>query len=484
MTSTVAGGTRPRGRADAGRNRLGRFLVLAFLLHLPLTPIGALVGLVSLLHVPEEAPKEQLHALPVSLLSPEEMAALGMTDPSSPKPTEPNQPSAASKDPSADLGEPPAIAEPKPKPKPKAKPKREREIPDGGAPERPDASPVHHEETRIAEHADAGAGTPPPVPASPPSGGGEPLALVGKAASVADPNANVRLLLFNDRIRALPIAPRISRLVARLPQWRSFFGPTGIDPIRDIDRVFVAGPQFRASGEVVAFLQYSVPTAVVRQAVDAIVKREPKGEWLSTKVPAARARADRSDRIFVLPKGHLLLMVPPHLQDDAIKKAPSLSFPAVGGQAAVVAFLGTPWRAFLGLNLPAEIPKSIASATLTVTAAEDGGAVIHIDAVDESPGAAQSDASLLTRIINVLTQRNVGAVGALLFGGKTLSLIEPVDLQAEGKIIRGDARVTARQLDRILGFAEGWVDMESGAPAPPASSVRPLRHTPASPPVL
>jgi hypothetical protein len=303
------------------------------------------------------------------------------------------------------------------------------------------------------------------------------LALVGKATTVADPNANVRLLLFNDRIRALPIAPRIGRLVARLPQWRSFFGPTGLDPIQDIDRVFVAGPQFRSSGDVVALLQYSVPTSAVRRAVDSIVKREPKGEWLSTKVPAARARADRSDRIFVLPKGHILMMVPPHLQDDAIKKAPDIAFPSIGGRAAVVAFLATPWRALLGLNVPVEIPRSIASATITVTPAEDGGAVLHIDALDESSDAAKSDASLLTRAINMLTQRNVGAVGAILFGGKTLSLIEPVDLQAEGKSIRGDARVTPRQLERILGFAEGWVDAISGPP-PPRGSGAPSESRP------
>ncbi|HEX7671021.1 MAG TPA: hypothetical protein VF395_15605, partial [Polyangiaceae bacterium] len=339
----MAAGTRPRGPGDAKRSRLARFLVLAVLLHLPLTPVGALVGLLALLHTHEEGPHEQLHAIPVSLLSPEEMAALGMGEPPEAKPA---SPSAAPKDPSPTDFAPPAPSSEPPKPKPKPRPKPKPEIADGGLPSAADAGgPVPHPDKPLSEHPDGGGAAPGPVE-RPSSVGGDPLAMVGKASSVADPNANVRLLLFNDRIRALPIAPRIGRLVARLPQWRSFFGPTGLDPIQDIDRVFVAGPQFRSSGDVVALLQYSVPTSAVRQAVDSIVKREPKGEWLSTKVPAARARADRADRVFVLPKGHILMMVPPHLQDDAIQKAPSIAFPAIGGRAAVVAFLKTPWRAF------------------------------------------------------------------------------------------------------------------------------------------
>jgi hypothetical protein len=476
MTSSVAAGTRPRGPGDAKRSRLARFLVVAVLLHLPLTPVGALVGLLSLLHAPEDAPHEQLHAIPVSLLSPEEMAALGMGEP---EPTKPASPSVAPpKEPASSDFAPPTPSSEPPKPKPKPKPTPKPEVPDGGLPPAADAGPPHHLDKPLSQQPEGG-GVPATPAVRPSTAGGDPLAMAGRASSVSDPNANVRLLLFNDRIRALPLAPRIGRLVARLPQWRSFFGPTGLDPIQDIDRVFVAGPQFRSSGDVVALLQYSVPTSAVRQAIDSIVKREPKGEWLATKVPAARARADRADRVFVLPKGHILMMVPPHLQDDAIQKAPSIAFPAIGGHAAVIAFLATPWRALLGLNVPVEVPRSIRSATLTVTPAEDGGAVLHVEAIDESPETAKADASLLTRAINLLTQRDVGAVGALLFGGKTLSLIEPIDLAGEGSVIRGDARVTPRQLERILGFAEGWVDAISGPPAPGASNrVTPVRNPP------
>ncbi|HVU02443.1 MAG TPA: hypothetical protein VHE30_11855 [Polyangiaceae bacterium] len=446
------------------------------MLHLPLTPVGSLLGLLSLLHAPEhEPPPEQLHAIPVSLLTPEEMAALGATN----EPPPPPPPAAAPPTPEPAAPEAVVPEEPKPKPKPKPKP-RPKPVADagpastdGGAPEPPKEHP--------AAPADGGAPAP---PAEKTEKHEDPLALVGKATSVADPNANVKLLLLTKRIRTLPIAPRLGKLLARLPQWRSFFGPTGIDPIADIDGVYVAGPQFRVSADVVAVLEYGVPTSVMRKAIDGIVNREPKGEWYPTKVPAARARADRADRVFVLPKGKIVLMVPPHLKDDAVDKAPHLGFPGVPGRAVVVAFLATPWRALLGLPIPAQIPKSIASVSLSVTPTEDGGATLHIDAVDESPEAAKADAELLTRAVNLLTQRDVGALGALLFGGQTLRLIEPVELHADGKSVKGDAKVTERQLDRLLGFAEAWTDAINGGPPPlPASSTaRPLPARPSPSP--
>src|ERR1041385_8924695 len=89
MGEPVAVETRERGSSDAHRRRLVWFLVGSALLHLPLTPLAALVGLLALLHVPEKAPPaERLNAIPISLLSPDEMAALG-APPAEPPPSKP-----------------------------------------------------------------------------------------------------------------------------------------------------------------------------------------------------------------------------------------------------------------------------------------------------------------------------------------------------------------------------------------------------------
>ncbi len=475
MPESVAEETRRRGQPAAPARKLSWFLAIAALLHLPLTPLGPLLGLLSLLHWPSpEPPPDSLNSIPVSLLSPEEMEQLGLGTPPPPAPP----PEAA--EPKAEDEAPAEPAPPKPKPKPKPRPKPAVRY-DGGALEsdagaKPAATPP---DGGVRPMASAVAAATPPDGGAPaePKSKPDPLALAGKAASVADPNANVRFLLLNDRIRALPIAPRIGQLVARLPQWRSFFGPAGLDPIRDIKGIYVAGPQFRVSDEVVVVVSYNVTAAVMHKAVDGIVNHPPKGEWLDAPIPAARAHADRADRIFVLPKSKIVLMVPPHLKDDAIAKAPRMAFPAVGGDAAVVAFVAKPWRALMGLRLPVDVPHSIASVSLSLSPTADGGAVLHVDAVDESPEVARDDAALLTRAINTMTQQNVGALGALLFGGQTLSLIEPVELKALGKSIRGDATITPRQLERLLGFAEGWVDAITGGPPPLPGPVTPAQGT-------
>lgn len=460
MADSVATQTRDRGRRAAGRG-LGRFVAIAVLLHLPLTPIAPLLGLLSLLRPPSRAAEEEaLNAIPVSLLSAEELAQLGLAEPQAPPPASP--PPAGGAEPSGDLVPEPPKARPKPKPRPKPRPVSMAEAdgghPDGGVPplaSAADAGAAPATPSAVASAAPAEGG---PSGAPGPERGGDPLALAGRAATVADPNANVRLLLFNDRVRTLSIAPRLGRLISRLPQWRSFFGATSLDPIRDVDRMYVAGPQFRTSAEVVAVVKYSVPQTAMRRAIDGIVLREPRGEWLTTPIPVARARADRAERLFVLAKPGLLMMVPPHLQDDAIKKAPGLDLPAPSGAAALIAFIANPWRAIQGLGAPVEIPRSITRVTLTASPTEDGGATLHIDATDGSPEAARDDATLLTAAINALTQQNLGAVGALLFGNSKMSFIEPVSLVPSGASIRGDARVTPRQLERLLGFAEGWVD--------------------------
>lgn len=475
MPESVAEETRRRGPRAARPRKLSWFVLIAAVLHLPLTPLGPLLGLLSLLHWPtREPPPDALNAIPVSLLSPEEMDQLGLgATPPAPPPPEAIEPKS---DEGAPV-EPPPKPKPKPRPKPKPKPVEDGGVtaPDGGAPPEPHPRPVASAASAAAG-GDAGA---PPEPKTKP----DPLALAGKAASVADPNANVKLLLLNDRIRALPIAPRIGQLVARLPQWRSFFGPAGLDPIRDIRGIYVAGPQFRVSSDVVVVVSYNVSQATMHKAVDGIVNHPPKGEWLDAPLPVARAHADRAERIFVLPKSKIVLMVPPHLKDDAIAKAPRMAFPAIGGDAAVVAFVANPWRALMGLRAPVEIPRSIASVSLSVSPSADGGAVLHIDATDDSPEDARSHAALLTQAINAITQQNVGALGALLFGGQTLSLVEPVELRAVGKSIRGDATITPRQLERLLGFAEGWVDAITGGPPPlpgdraaPSASPSPRRR--------
>jgi hypothetical protein len=401
--------TQWRGQPDTSRWRLVRVLLLSALLHLPLTPLAALAGLLGLLFRPAPVDLPELppiQAIPVDLLEEEAEAT---------KESEP---------------EPVAEVAPAPPPEPERAPE---------APRTPEPKEPEKEATKPAEEADK---------REPPKGGiGDPVALSGSAGSLADSNANVRLLIFTDRMRNHPLGNRIGELLAAADQWKDFFGPGGLDPVRDVDRILIAGPQLRDSSQVLAVLRTSATPERVRSTVDVLVKRDPEGKWLDAAVPAAKARADRAERIFVLPKPGLVIVTPPSAAEDAIKRGKSLRFPDAKGSEVLTTYVVTPWRAFIGV--PFEVPKSIAWVKMKITATADGGATAELEAEDESEELAKKNAEKLAAGINRVTQIQTGALGAM-FGVKAFKLIEPVSFSASGKKITGTVVATPSQLGALL----------------------------------
>jgi hypothetical protein len=444
-----------RGSRDTTRKRFWRLLAFSALLHVPLTPIAAIIGLLSLLATPpaEEVPTETLEAIPVDLV-PGEPGQGKKTD----KPAEP-APTAADnmKDPFDELDK---------------DTDSEEQIAlgaDGGAPDK--------------DPKDGGAGD---------AGGGaigDPVALSGAAGQIADSNANVRLLIFNDRIRKHPLGTQIGALLGSAAQWQDFFGPTGLDPIQDVDRVLIAGPQLKDSAQVVAVLKTNVPASRLKTAVDALVARDPAGTWLDGGVPAARAAADNAERLIVLPAPDIVVIAPPSVQKQALALGPKLGFPSPQGKEALTTYVITPWRAFVGL--PFQVPKTIKWVRMKVIANADGGATAVIVAEDETPELAAEDAKALTERVNQVTQINIG-VGSFSLYKKTL--LDPVTFTSQGVEIHATVTATKKQLEPLLaliaGYAKGLAQQKSqkaaqadgGAPALDASAPKPDAGTKKGPP--
>lgn len=124
---------------------------------------------------------------------------------------------------------------------------------------------------------------------------------------------NVQIVLIGARLREHPVGKEMGPLLGGNPQWEGFFKGTGLDPVKDIDVMILAGPQMRISGEVVAIVQFSGDMARVKSAIDNLIKSsDPKGEWLQdAPVMAARASADNAERIFAFaPDKKLLYVIP------------------------------------------------------------------------------------------------------------------------------------------------------------------------------
>lgn len=405
----VAIGPEWRGQRDTTQSRFFRVLAVSVLIHAPLTPVIGLLGLMGLLAGKpgdEPPPADPITAIPIDLVADERPSTPPPAETAKPEPQpEPTNP--APDDPFAEIKD-----DDDPPPEPVAKPKPR---PDAGA---PDAGP-----------ADAGTSI------------GDPVAMAGGAGKIVDANANVRLIVFNDRIRNHPLGARIGTLLGGAEQWKDFFGPTGLDPIKDVDRILIAGPQLRKSADVVAVLRVNVPNDKLRAAVDALVQRDAQGGWLDAGVPAARLQADRAERLLVLPAPQILVMAPPSAEKHALSLGSGLKFPNPKGNEALTTFVVTPWRAFVGI--PFEIPKSIKWVRMKITPTSDGGAVADLVAEDESPESAAKHAEELAAAIDKVTHPKV-------LGFQVVALLEPISLKPVGSEIHGSVVATPKQLARLL----------------------------------
>lgn len=281
----------------------------------------------------------------------------------------------------------------------------------------------------------------------------DPLSAAGTPAKMATTDPNVQVLIASDRLRDHELGAAFGSLLVTIPEWRSFFDGTDIDPIRDLDHLLLSGPQFRDSRKVVAVMDYRVPEKKIRAAIDAIIARsEPKGGWLDdTPVPAARARADRGDRIFALvPAQRLLVVLPAEgdgLSRDARARLTQLAKHGRFSRSSKVGILlhmVTPANAFRGL--PVEIPKTLKWLRLTLTPMANGEADVALEALDESAEAATRHAESISTVVETLRKPDLG-----LFGGLgSIELFAPVAFSADGPLIRAKVRLTKGQLRYVI----------------------------------
>ncbi|MDI1479013.1 hypothetical protein [Polyangium sp. y55x31] len=491
--------TRPRGRTDTNEpaTPLGRIraaaprafvvtLTIALLLHVPLLPTRLFAWL-SLLFGEEMSmvDMEGEVVIPIDLdLVPGETAA--------PAPAPEPEPAAAEADPAAE-----PIKKVEPKPKKKAEPADagpDAEAPDAGSdaeaedagvsdagPEDagvPDAAPlvtdggteVPDAGAPIAELPDAGAdaeavakaepdagpdaAAPVPVAELPDAGadaGGpklkDPLAAAGSPAEIASKNPNVQVLIAGDRIRKHELGTWFSRILVGIPQWQSFFKDTPIDPIRDLDHLLIAGPQFRDSRKVVAVMDFNVPEPKIRAAIETIVKRsDPPGRWLEdAPVPAAIAKADKGERIFALVPGkRILVVLPADAKGELAKVKSTKGFNKSSGVGIALSIV-TPHRAFKGL--PFEIPDTFKWMRLSVTPTDDGGADVLLEAQDKDAALAQKHAGELGPIVEGFRKVEIPFLGRF-------EVLGPTPFVAEGDLVRATTHVTNKQLKYIMSAVE------------------------------
>lgn len=447
---------------------LVRWIGISLLLHAPFTPLAGLIGLALLLAPQDDAPDlPPITEIPLEIL-PDTETSVAEPAPAAPAPTEaaasaPAEPAKEAAKPIVqDAGAPLDAG-------PDASRARADAGLDAGVPdaEAPDAALAD----AAAKDADASAADAGREASDAGDAGVErrPLAVSG-ARGVVDPNANVKVLIDSQRLRGHPLGPRIGKLLGSIGQWRDFFGPTGIDPVKDIDRIFITGPQLRDSSGVVALIRHRIPEARLKEALNALVSRDPEGQWLEGKVPTAKARADRAQRYFVLPSANLLVVTPESALKSAQRIGPRSTLPSSPPPEIVTAHVQTPWRVFLGT--PISVPKSLRWAEAHVTPQEDGGAVVRLVAEDEDAATAAVTARQLERGISDGLEflANATNIFALIFGGNSKKLVQKIEFRTEGNTVVGVLTFTEAQVVEILDRVSRLLGARGARPAPRAAS--------------
>ncbi len=417
MVAHVAFTTEWRGEPDA---LLGRFFALvgaSLALHAPLSPLVVLLGLVGLLAPPPAPPPadlNELNAIPIDLLE----------DGSREVPAPGDE-----------------VVAPAPEPAVAAAPAVQEVVGDpvdAGAPA-PDASPeavvdAGNDATVVPDAAaDADADG---ADAAAPTRVRDPVAIAAKESKVVDSNAVIQITVYSENFRQHPLGPRMGRLLAHLPQWQDFFGPAGLDPVANIDRIMMVGPDLADSSGLAVLIQHRLDPTRIRGAVDTLVQRS-RGRWLEGSVPAAIASADRAERVFVMPSRSMVVVAPLSARDSALAFPATARVPPPEGDEALYGALKAPGYAFEKHGVPVRLPESIESVEFWVTPLPDGGAVGRFVARDRSAADAQrSLESLRSQAETLRAATGLMGLGSTLLGRRS-SGIDPEDLAVIVVLIGG-----------------------------------------------
>lgn len=479
-------------------------LAVSLLLHLVLTPFAGLLsfidGWLTRDEVADETPAEQLKELPIELFEDEpepepkpdvlpEEDPVALIDKIVELPVE-AQPAAQPATPKPE----PAKPEPKSTPKPDGtKPAASTTSPevDAGAPppaaapttSAPAVPPAASSVTAPEPAPTAPSSESPSGPVTPPSADlDNPVTLAGKGGKIVEKQTSVGLILYMDRVRSHPLGKRIAALLPKLPQWDEFFGDSRVNPVQDFDRMFLLGPSFSDSSGLVMAIDYNTSQDKIRAAVNGLVKQ--RGSWLTgSKIPTALTWADRAERVILFPGPKTIMVVPPHLREQAQRQG-VVGVPKAKGPEAMVAFTVNPAKVLRRFGV--DIPATLQSATVRLTPLDDGGALLELEARDESEARAKETAQLLTTQINA-TVDALGSVSGIasMFGFRGLAEVATlphVKLTADGNKVKGRQVLSQSQVTFILGQVERelmrWQARHAPAPSPAKTGHTPNPATP------
>jgi len=286
-------------------------------------------------------------------------------------------------------------------------------------------------------------------------------AAAGDAAAVRAEHPNVNVYLAADALRKRKISHDFSKLLSGIPQWQELIGGTGLDPLRDFDRILISGPQFRNPKWIVIAIRFNIPAHRMKQALDAVVKRSgPAGKWLDPLTAQIGKKGERY--VVIVPAKRTMWILPESQKDDldAVREAGAFArTPAAG----IVVDLEHPANAFRGA--PFRFPKSITHMRVHFKLDGSDGYRVVAEGWDSSHREAVENANFLEQAIDAIDAakqlEDVEVVPDFMkkwVKKKNIRAVGETTFEVHGKRIVATADVNDRQLERIMRFIQADLD--------------------------
>ncbi len=301
--------------------------------------------------------------------------------------------------------------------------------------------------------------------------GRDPQSILGAAASVSAGPNNVTIMVNFAVLRAHPEGQNLGRVLAGIPQWRTFMsnaqGSAMLDPMRDAAWMIIMGPSLLETQNDAVFLHYSTPDATVDRVIDTVSKTYAKGGALDLGVRGVKAWkgfADKGERVFIRPRPHVVVIVPSSKAKEFARVL--VANPVTPHVHAGEAFSVRALRPGGSTNA---IPPDVSEMRLWIMPrASDGGGDLYAEGDCPSEAAAQTDAE---SIKNLIQQKN--SIGVRLL---TAGFLNKVEVTSQGSQVHLHINGTQAQIEALLHIAAGMVGVTlptATTPAPPASSSSP-----------
>lgn len=262
--------------------------------------------------------------------------------------------------------------------------------------------------------------------------------------AIAATGAKIYGTLHVERIRNHPLAPQLIEMAS---QETKVLEGTGIEPLQDVDRVFVAAKSAKDPEAVMAVLEHHVEADRLKTAMQTMVDESgEEGRWVEGEpYPTAIVYVEKRHSLVAAVTPTMLVITSPAMKDKVKTLAGTSGIPEPTGEEALSAYVSEPRATLENPKGTPPIPATVAYAEGTITFQANGDADVHIEGKSANPAQARDDAKEINDALIEATSAKMGPV--------RVQVVKPITFAAEGDMLKGDRKVTLAEMQTIVSLA-------------------------------